>query len=60
MIRFGEMTKDEVLASAAAVKAGLEITNASDSEKLMMLKHFGPDNPDAEPLIDNFRSENHG
>jgi hypothetical protein len=51
MIRFGELTKDEVFVSAAAAKAGLKITNTSDKENLVMLKHFGPENPDAAPLI---------
>ncbi len=51
MIRFGEMTKDEVFVSAQAAQAGLKIANTSDQENLVMLKHFGPGNPDAAPLI---------
>jgi len=51
MIRFGEMTKDELFVTAAAAKAGVKITNMSDEENLVMLKHFGPDNPDAARLI---------
>ena len=53
MIRFGEMTKDEVFVSAAAAKAGVKITNGSDKENLVILKHFGPGNPDAAALIVN-------
>jgi hypothetical protein len=53
MIRFGEMTKDEVFVSAAAAQAGLRITNTSDKENLVLLKHFGPGNPDAAPLTKN-------
>ena len=53
MIRFGEMTKDEVFVSAAAARAGVKITNTSDKENLVMLKHFGPGNPDAAALIKN-------
>jgi hypothetical protein len=53
LIRFGEMTKDEVFVSAGVAKAGLKITNTSDTENLVMLKHFGPENPDAAPLIAN-------
>ncbi len=47
MIRFGEMTSDELFVTAAASKQGVKITNHSDTENLVMLKHFGPDNPDA-------------
>ena len=30
----------------AAAQAGVEITNHSTTDPLVMLKHFGPDNPD--------------
>ncbi len=53
LIRFGEMTKDEVFVSAAAAAAGVTIINTSDQENLVMLKHFGPGNPDAAPLVAN-------
>lgn len=51
LIRFGEMTKDELFVSAAAAAAGVVVENTSDSENLVILKHFGPGNPDAAPLI---------
>ena len=47
MIRYGQMTQDELFVSADAAKAGLEITNTSAHENLVMLKHFGPGNPAA-------------
>jgi hypothetical protein len=47
LIRYGQMTKDELFVSAAAANRGLEITNRSDTEDLVMLKHFAPGNPDA-------------
>ncbi len=47
------MTKDEVFVSAGAAQAGVKITNGSDKENLVMLKHFGPGNPDAAALIVN-------
>jgi hypothetical protein len=53
LIRFGEMTKDELFVTAAAAKNGIVITNRSDTENLVMLKHFGPGNPDAESLKRN-------
>ncbi len=51
LIRFGEMTKDEVFVTARVAEAGVLVTNRSDKENLVMLKHFGPGNPDAAPLI---------
>jgi len=47
LIRYGQMTKDELFVSAAAAAEGLRIVNTSDAEDLVMLKHFGPGNPDA-------------
>jgi hypothetical protein len=51
MIRFGEMTADEAFVSAPAARDGVRITNNSLLENLVMLKHFGPGNPDAAHLI---------
>jgi hypothetical protein len=45
------MTKDEVFVSAGAAQSGVKITNSSDKENLVMLKHFGPGNPDAAAFI---------
>ena len=50
MIRFGEMTQDELFVTADVAKAGVRIENLSDTDPLVILKHFGPGNPDAEPL----------
>ena len=47
LIRYGQMTKDELFVNAEAARAGVVVTNRSDSEDLAMLKHFGPGNPDA-------------
>lgn len=51
VIRYGQMTKDELFVTAGAAEEGVPVVNRSDSENLVMLKHFGPGNPDAEPLI---------
>ena len=51
MIRYGELTADEYFVTAAAAEEGVRITNDSPDEKLVMLKHFGPDNPDARKLV---------
>ena len=53
MIRFGEMTEDEVFVTADVAKAGVRIENLSASDPLVLLKHFGPGNPDAQSLIRN-------
>lgn len=50
MIRFGEMTEDEMFVTAGAAKEGVRVENLSPSDPLVMLKHFGPGNPDAEGL----------
>ena len=50
MIRFGQLTEDELFVTAAAAKEGVSIENPSSTDPLVMLKHFGPGNPDAEPL----------
>jgi hypothetical protein len=47
LIRFGEMTQDELFVTAQAAQNGVAITNRSKTENLVMLKHFGPGNPDA-------------
>ena len=51
MIRFGEMTEDELFVTAEAAQKGVSIRNLSDAAPLVILKHFGPENPDAEPLV---------
>ncbi|MBO0911122.1 MAG: hypothetical protein J2P13_04965 [Acidobacteria bacterium] len=47
LIRYGQMTKDELFVTGEAAKLGIVIRNRSDSENLVMLKHFGPGNLDA-------------
>jgi hypothetical protein len=50
LIRFGQMTEDELFVTAGAANEGLQIENLSATEPLVMLKHFGPGNPDAAGL----------
>lgn len=47
LIRYGQMTRDELFVTAQAAAEGIEIVNHSDAENLVMLKHFGPGNPQA-------------
>ncbi|HET6440552.1 MAG TPA: hypothetical protein VFG59_21000, partial [Anaeromyxobacter sp.] len=42
LIRFGQMTQDEVFVTAEAAAAGVKLTNPSDADPLVLLKHFGP------------------
>ena len=48
MIRFHELTEDEVFCSEPAAKAGVTFHNTSEVEPLVVLRYFGPEvNPDA-------------
>lgn len=47
MIRFGQMTEDELFVTADTAHAGVRVENRSDSEPLVILKHFGPGNTEA-------------
>jgi len=51
LIRYGEMTQDELFVSAQAAGSGVVVRNRSEKENLVMLKHFGPGNPDAQRFI---------
>ncbi|NQU76382.1 MAG: hypothetical protein HQ546_08740, partial [Planctomycetes bacterium] len=46
MIRYGQLTYDEYFVSEQAAVKGVKITNPSESDPIVMLKHFGPGNPD--------------
>ncbi len=46
LIHFGEFTNDEFFVSEQAAKKGITIINHSKTEPLVMLKHFGPGNPE--------------
>ena len=46
LIRYGQLTYDEYFVSEATAKQGVTIVNLSDSDPIVMLKHFGPANPD--------------
>lgn len=46
LIRYGQLTHDEYFVSESAAKEGVKITNKSATDPIVMLKHFGPDNPD--------------
>ena len=47
MIRFGQMTEDELFVTKDAAQAGVRVENTSATDPLVILKHFGPGNQDA-------------
>ena len=49
LIRYGQLTYDEYFITADAAGRGVTITNESESEPIVMLKHFA-ENPDLERL----------
>jgi hypothetical protein len=46
LIRYGQLTDDEFFVTESAAQEGVVIHNESASQPLVMLKHFGPGNPD--------------
>ncbi|CAM3594797.1 class I mannose-6-phosphate isomerase [Zobellia roscoffensis] len=46
LIRYGQLTHDEYFVSEKAAKEGVTIVNHSKTDPIVMLKHFGPKNPD--------------
>jgi hypothetical protein len=46
LIRYGQLTNDEFFISEQAAKDGIKIVNFSATDPIVILKHFGPANPD--------------
>ena len=46
LIRYGQLTNDEFFITEKAAIEGVKITNHSTTDPIVMLKHFGPNNPD--------------
>ncbi|MEM1353970.1 MAG: hypothetical protein AAGH88_03710 [Planctomycetota bacterium] len=56
LIRFHDLTQDEVFVTEPAAKAGLSFVNTSTTEDLVMLRYFGPEvNPSA-PNIGDYKT----
>jgi hypothetical protein len=47
MIRYGQTTEDELFVTESAAHAGVRVENRSETDPLVILKHFGPGNPEA-------------
>ncbi|MBO0952806.1 class I mannose-6-phosphate isomerase [Fibrella forsythiae] len=46
LIRYGQLTNDEFFVSEKAAMEGVTIVNPSTTDPIVILKHFGPSNPD--------------
>jgi hypothetical protein len=46
LIRYGQLTHDEFFVTEKAAMEGVKIVNHSTTDPIVMLKHFGPGNPD--------------
>ncbi len=46
LIRYGQLTNDEFFVSEKAALDGVTIANPSTTDPIVILKHFGPANPD--------------
>ncbi len=46
LIRYGQLTNDEFFITEKAAVEGVVISNHSSCDPIVMLKHFGPNNPD--------------
>jgi hypothetical protein len=47
LLRYGQLSADEYFVSEQTARTGVTITNHSHFEPLVVLKHFGPNHPDA-------------
>jgi len=55
MIRFGEMTEDEIFVTASAAADGVTFTNTG-KEPLVGLRYFGPDAQASAPETGAYRT----
>lgn len=56
LIRFHELTQDEVFVTYSAAQAGVHYENTSQREPLVTLRYFGPEvNPDAPKIGDHMQ-----
>ncbi len=46
LIRYGQLTNDEFFITEKAAMDGVKIVNESTTDPMVMLKHFGPGNPE--------------
>jgi hypothetical protein len=46
MLRYGQASNDEYFVSEATAKEGVTISNHSQFQPMVILKHFGPNHPE--------------
>lgn len=51
IIGYEDLTADEMYVTRKAAEAGVVIRNFSKTQPLVMMKHFGPENPDAAQFL---------
>jgi len=56
LIRYGQLTDDEFFVSESAARAGVTIRNLSPTDPMVMLKHFGPENPELKMITEKKRT----
>lgn len=52
MLRYGQLSADEFFVGEPAASQGVQITNHSHWEPMVMLKHFGPNHPGTPQSLD--------
>jgi hypothetical protein len=55
MIRFGEMTEDELFISYEAAVQGVIFENTSPKEPLVALRYFGPNANPGAPAVGDYK-----
>jgi hypothetical protein len=61
LIRFHDLTEDEVFITESAAKAGVKYENTSNTEDLVILRYFGPEvNPQAPAVGDYLKKNGNG
>jgi hypothetical protein len=58
LIRFHELTEDEVFITEPAAKAGLTFENTSATEPLVLLRYFGPEVHSDAPEVGDYLQQN--
>jgi hypothetical protein len=53
IIRFGQMTQDEIFITAEAAATGVVVENPSQTDPLVTLRYFGPDVHNDMPEVGN-------
>ena len=58
LIRFGQLTEDEIFVSHEAATAGVTFENLSRRDPLVSLRYFGPENSPGAPNVGDYAQQN--